>query len=385
VRQFGYHLQAAGHRCQLVALADRFISVPVRDVDDRSGCEVVRLPRHQWQRGETGFAGDAVAAFSPDWVSLQMVCYAYAERGLLLGQTAQLVRFGDAARRHLMFHELWIGESQLEGVKARSVGWLQRQLLLRLAARWAAHRIHTSNEVYRELLARHGVAARVLPLPGNIPVAPVDPALARRRLLQRLGISPLLSSRVVVAGVFGSIHPEWCCPASLARLEAACRLSGRELSIVRFGRAGASGEQVWQNLQRTLSDRMKFVALGELPPVELSHVLGAVDFGISTSPWAVVYKSGSVAAMIEHGTPVLVTRDDFRLRHGCTPSPEPNPLLHRLDDAFCALLAAGGSLHSDAQVVQEPYASFVAALDPQHARLLTSTPAATTDSEAATG
>jgi hypothetical protein len=35
---------------------------------------------------------------------------------------------------------------------------------------------------------------------------------------------------------------------------------------------------------------------------------------LATSPRQAIQKSGSVAAMLEHGLPVLVTRDDWRLR-----------------------------------------------------------------------
>ena len=52
---------------------------------------------------------------------------------------------------------------------------------------------------------------------------------------------------------------------------------------------------------------------GELATADISHLLGAADLGIASHPWALIGKSGAAAAMIEHGLPVLVPRDDSQL------------------------------------------------------------------------
>ena len=44
------------------------------------------------------------------------------------------------------------------------------------------------------------------------------------------------------------------------------------------------------------------------------------DLGIASHPWALIGKSGAAAAMLEHGLPVLVPRDDWRLRGASTSS-----------------------------------------------------------------
>ena len=43
-------------------------------------------------------------------------------------------------------------------------------------------------------------------------------------------------------------------------------------------------------------------------------MLLSLDLGLATSPRQIIQKSGSVAALLEHGLQVLVTRDDWRLR-----------------------------------------------------------------------
>jgi hypothetical protein len=50
------------------------------------------------------------------------------------------------------------------------------------------------------------------------------------------------------------------------------------------------------------------VEIGELQEARVSNCLSEMDFGISTTPLSLLGKSGSVAAMWEHGLPVIVTR-----------------------------------------------------------------------------
>ena len=63
--------------------------------------------------------------------------------------------------------------------------------------------------------------------------------------------------------------------------------------------------------------------------------------GIATTPWALIDKSGSVTAMLEHGLPVVVTRQDWSLRHEKIPEAFSHPLLYRLDDKFITELKKG--------------------------------------------
>ena len=63
------------------------------------------------------------------------------------------------------------------------------------------------------------------------------------------------------------------------------------------------------------------------------------DFGLASSPWHLVGKSGSVAAMLDHGLPVIVTRDELPSASAFSPSDD--PLLHRCDTTLAAKLVAG--------------------------------------------
>lgn len=366
VRQFALHLQSEGHQCQLVALADRFIAQPSRAPLDDCGGEIVRIPQAAWEQGDTEFAEQALLAFRPEWTSLQMVCYAYHPRGLLLQAGESFRRLKGPGRRHLMFHELWVGEAAGERRRNRVLGWLQKRLLLRACRIWAPDVVHTSNGVYRELLARNGLRACELPLPGNIPIVRLDHSDARLRLLQKLGHSAQGGRDLLLAGVFGSIHPKWEDPGMLRALAARCSLSGQRLVLVQLGRAGKEGLQLWQQLATQLGDALDFHSLGECTPHALSMTLSGLDLGIATSPWALVGKSGSVAALREHGVPVVVTRDDYRLRRGPTPLATPTPLLYRFDAAFLDLVSRRGLPRLPAVAEPELYRDFIRDLEGEH-------------------
>ena len=329
VRQFARHLTREGHICQLLALADPFVSEPVSSIESQEGFEVARLPLAMWNEGRIEWAEESLSRFAPDWVSLQMVCYGYESRGLLLKSGQRFEKLGRIGRRHVMFHELWIGESTTADLRSRMTGRLQKRLLLRANRRWAPDRVHTSNEVYRELLGRAGVRAKLLPLPGNVPVdTRMSTSEARHWLVERLG----LARPSLLAGVFGSIHPEWNDPRWLEACVEWSRRVDRTTVVIQIGRPGRAGEAAWNTLRQHFSGRVEMHALGELPPDEVSRALLALDFGVATSPWALIGKSGAAAAMLDHGLPVVVTRNDYALRNGPTPEPEPHPLLVRFHD-----------------------------------------------------
>ena len=57
-----------------------------------------------------------------------------------------------------------------------------------------------------------------------------------------------------------------------------------------------------------------FVDLGELPAEQISWMLQETDIGLATTPWPVIEKSSSAAAFLDHGIPVLVSREDSTFR-----------------------------------------------------------------------
>jgi len=80
------------------------------------------------------------------------------------------------------------------------------------------------------------------------------------------------------------------------------------------------------------------VHLGEQPAQRISELLNTVEFGIATTPLALVGKSATVAAMFDHGVPVVVNRDDCRWTAPQTADDREAALVIRMDDDFAAHL-----------------------------------------------
>ena len=363
VLQLARAASTRGHTCQIVALADRFIEQPSVGLDPQDGFEIVRIPVAQWARTEINLAVERLAQFRPDWVSLQMVCYGFEKRGLLWRSVARFARLRAAPNRHLMFHELWIGAGRKSPPKDRAIGWIQRRLLQRTTRMWSPKVIHTSNAVYREMLHRAKINAQELPLPGNIPVLEVDPVVARARILQQLNPA-LPPGQSLLAAVFGSIHPQWRDPTWMDQVASLCTQQNRRLVIVQFGRAGMSGLEVLHSLRSHTAGRVDFLELGERPAEEISALLQGVDFGVATTPWPLIGKSGTAAAMLEHGLPVLVTREDAVLRGRtlATSTSASHPRLFRLKP-FCEALEQNRLPRSRPQVRSDIYDAFIGALE----------------------
>jgi hypothetical protein len=183
--------------------------------------------------------------------------------------------------------------------------------------------LQTSNVTYRHVLRREGFIAGVLALFGNVPVSagfPGRPALLAR-WLPGAGAAPL------IALTFGTLHPQWRPAATADWLRATARRLGRRPVLLALGRTGAHATAILDvfRQQGTLVE-----VTGELEETNVSRLLQAADLGIAPHPWALIGKSGAAAAMLDHGLPVLVPRDDWRLRGAVVAPATMDPGLTRL-------------------------------------------------------
>lgn len=282
-------------------------------LNDRAAEEtpaLLRLPGDLPWPNRVRAARARLEAFAPDWISLQFVCYGYDPRGWVGRVVPHLRTIFTGWPMHLFFHELWLGEESGAPLKERLLGLIQRRGIQALLRQLDVRRIHTSNDAYVHRLGRRGLAATRSPLFGSLPL----PTLATRE-----------SSDELTLLFFGTLHPVW--PAEplfthLARL-------GRPLTLLHSGRIGA-GEDLWNRFAHEYGDRFTFRRLGELSPRELSNVFLQADFGVATTPWTLIGKSASVAAMLDLGLPVIVNRDDVHYP-GYAPPPQ-DPLLIRMTD-----------------------------------------------------
>ena len=316
--------------CRLLALADRHIDDPIRGGDE-SGLDRLRLPfRMPWSE-RLRLAREFMAAAPADWVSLQFVPYSFQRWGV----AAKLVRalpdlVGDTPL-HVMLHEVWIDGGT--SPQRRLVSAAQRRAVLGLA-KYPGAVVHTSNGTYQQALAQHGVRAGRLPLFGSVPVADCDAAAWLRPLLEAEGCDALSGG----AGrrgawwlftLFGTLHPVWPPEPLIDRLQSAAAAAGKRVALVAAGRLGA-GEPIWSEMRSRYGAGLPMVQLGEQPAARISELFNTVDFGIATTPFALIGKSATVAAMLDHGLPVVVNRDDCRWPAPATSDEREQALLIRM-------------------------------------------------------
>ncbi len=314
----------------IVALADRYVQQPTRE-DWPVGIRVLRLPHHARWSERIAATRALLREFAPSWVSLQFVQYSYQRWGIPVMLARKIGRLVGKARLHIMFHEIWIGPHG--SWRRRLVSAAQRRLVLSLATR--AEVVHTSNEYYCNVLTSHGIETHILPLFSSVPVTPVPEHGWFLETLAASGCDSIEQRRVDwwVLMLFGTIHPEWPAAPLLPRLAKVAIDAGKKLVIVSVGRLGA-GTGPWQTMTRRHGEEAAFVMLGEQPEERVAEALRQADFGIATSPYVLLGKSSTAAAMFDHGLPVIVNRDDGVPTTEDGLDERRRALIIRLDDHF---------------------------------------------------
>ena len=316
----------AGHECRLLAVNDAHLSghAPLET------SPALRLPAIMPWHERATVALAWAQAFAPDWQSWQIVPYGFHDKGVIPREAckfAATLAQGGSWRRHVMLHELWLGLSAHESARNRITGALQRRALKKFLLALHPDALDTTNPTYLAALVRNDIAASHIPIFGNIPVIAPPAAVAR-------------AAGVFNGVIFGTVHPQFLPVArrAMAALLAGARASGGSLRITIVGNTGAHGLGLVESLQNFAPDgQFEIRSLGEMPAEKVSLALQEADFGIAMHPWALLGKSGVVAAMLDHGLPVFVPRDEWALRgHAIKPFsgywPYSSGLVERLDN-----------------------------------------------------
>ena len=311
----------------LVALNDRHV-VGQRPVTEDSG-RIIRLPHALSWKSKTDALQPWLGAFKPTHTSWQIVSYGFSPKGILPRGLLDLARDYSPGIRHVMVHETWIGVHQGAKLKEQLVGWLQRRAMSRFLRTLGANRVDSSNVSYCQLLSMAGVPASELPLFGNIPVSSTAVLPPQSEAVLHAG--PVVPLTVLI---FGTIHPQWRPQPFAQWLKTLGTRLGRPVHILSTGRIGQHGASALGELRQ---EGIPLTDLGELPAEDISALMQSCTFGLALHPWQLIGKSGVAAAMIDHGMPVLVPRDDWALRGlalaGSQPMQSAEPLLLRMKDA----------------------------------------------------
>jgi hypothetical protein len=261
---------------------------------------VLRLPGSLPWNERTALARKWLNTYNPEWISLQYVPFAFHPRGLAFDLADHLISISGPRPVHWMFHELWILWSFPLPLRQRLLGQAQKFGVRRCLKKVKPRAVATQLPIYQKELRKLGIAAEIHPLHGNIPVCTKGDA---KQWLSRQCAS-LKAPGTTTAGFFGNILPTLD-TGRLASQMAKLNVPKEKLVMLLAGKVGDESARHWKILEQELKTTAGFHQLGELNEREASLYFSSLDFGLTSYPPELMQKSGSVAAMREHGLPVI--------------------------------------------------------------------------------
>jgi len=282
---------------------------------------IIRLPSIWPANKRFSLARQWIDQFDPDWLSLQFVPFSFHSKGIPYDLDKRLLKLGRGYKWHLMVHELWVGMDQKALIKHVWWGKAQRYIIGRIISRIQPTVIHTQTHLYQLQLRRIGFKSNYLPLFSNIP----NVNIKLDKNTNKKNKAEVLIKESIRLIVFGTIHSG--APIQQLALEAAeyARIHESSVTLVFIGNCGKE-QECWAGTWKSVG--LPVEVLGYQTPANVSSIMLSASHGIATTPELLVEKSGSVAAMHEHGLPVIcvaapwhpkgVLRSDVVLPEGIT-------------------------------------------------------------------
>ena len=307
-RKLAEELWQRGMQISIIALADPYISYAMNgEESNQFEIPILRLPANWTVEKRITKAKPWLDKFDPDWISFQSCLFSFSSQGLPLNLRSLLKQISGNRLWHIMFHELWLGESENDPIKHKILGILQKRLVKRLVLDLKPKRVFTSNQFYQKCLEKIGVEAKIVPLFSNIPVG--NPR--GNTLFNRLP-GKLLANRdnYMIATFFGSMYFSDQLNSKVLKLNNLVREENMKLLITHLGREG----RVQDNLKYWQKEYgIDTFCFGECDVQEIADYFQQVDMGLSTYPKILFEKSGSIAAMNNNGLPVILLRESFEV------------------------------------------------------------------------
>lgn len=307
----------------VIALHDKFIDKPSTVLD---GILKYRIPeQYSWFQKEV-LLTDFINQMKPTWISLQLVAFAFHKKGILREAIRPIKRSIGSIPLHIMLHELWLGENEGSSLKMKLWGKAIRFYLLKLLSMMKPVHIYVSCEVNRYLLLKNNISSTLAPIFSSINVAEIEnlDELFQHKVASKLQPS-IYKSECLVAGFFGTIHPEWQHVSAVTALQELADINNKKLVILFFGKIQ---DKEIQRIKSFLPAHSYSTILGIGSPTEISQYVQLCDIGVTSNPELLISKSSSVATFLGHQKPILVSRNDLKVS-GFDSKSIDNPLILR--------------------------------------------------------
>ncbi len=284
-----------GHVVQAIALHDKYLENEKKYIEYVNGVKlpILRLSSNLSWSARLATVRRIIKLYSPDWVSLQYVPYAYQRNGIPFRLATFLKKINNRGKWHVMIHEPYLAKQK--SLKNKLISLLQNISLRLIIKSITPALVHTSIKEYQRLLSEISIKSSLLGLFGNIPIAR-DSLRPNKQLFEKkkftgiyFGAAPALKYHTIFA----------------QKLRAFCQTHKGEVGIIFCGRSGRHGQQFTEAIERACGEfNCDVVSVGELEPHVLSKLFLESNFGISRVPPIFAGKSGSAISMLEHALPL---------------------------------------------------------------------------------
>ena len=192
------------------------------------------------------------------------------------------------------FHEIWIGAYPKATWKESFIGWRQKREILKFLKLLNPKVIHSSNAAAIDRLQKEGVNAEFMYLFGNIPFNKCN--------------RPIINSgklKIVFFGTPYELFPYDILGQQIVQISKVftTKIELKLIGKQRDGKGLIKLHKMARDYNLSLSVSNQFLR------DEISKELQASSIGVSTTPYDIMGKSGTTAAMLEHGLPVLAYDD----------------------------------------------------------------------------
>ncbi|MBR2648420.1 MAG: hypothetical protein IKD55_06245 [Sediminibacterium sp.] len=268
----------------IIALSDAYIENV--QIDQFS----LRIPRKFNNNYKLKRTIECVQQLQPTEIYFNLVSYGYQAKGFPL----YLLKIFRLLKKPITIiaHELWMGNFKNETIKNKIIGLIQKQLLIKLFRLSNIKCIFVSTDIFKNILKSVEIDAKTLPVFSNIPI----------HIAHEDQIS---SSQTVTFILFGSIAFHLDVQAFIHFILKEFLHKGKYVVINHVGiYRGHINE--WESIKKNLSSHgVIFKEYGIVAPTIISKLLQSADYGLTSYMLPFWSKSGSIAAMLAHGLPVI--------------------------------------------------------------------------------
>lgn len=279
-----------GHDCVIVAIMDKTVLVLREEqqiFEDSIQVNTLRIPYINGYRVNSKLAKSYLKIWNPDYISIQYVPFSFQNKGLPLFLSIFLHKMIGDFKSHIMFHELWVGMNKEVSFRLKILGSIQKLLILSFCRKLRKSLFSTHTCLYQHQLTLLGANVSILPLISNIRLS-LTSAKKMNRELKFI--------------VFGNIHAGASIDNFAAELSSFGNQYNLELKVFFVGKTG-NNLDTWLNAFKR--NRIYTKVLGEQPENIISSAFSEVSIGISSTPYLLIEKSGTVAAMRDYCLPVI--------------------------------------------------------------------------------